>query len=327
MTAQARRAAVPGEKTATIGFLLVPGFALLSYAAAVEPLRAANGLSGRELFRWWHAGPGDEPVRASNGVAVLPDIRMGDASVTADMLFVCAGGNPAAFGDRAVFGWLRRMARRGVTMGGISGGPYLLARAGLLAGRRCTVHWEHVPAFQEAFPDIDVARSLFEIEGDRITCSGGIAAVDMMTALITREHGPALGAAVADWFLHTQVREGRGPQRMDLSRRSGARDERLLRVLALIEQSLEAPLSREDLAERAGVSLRQLERLFREELGRGLHSYYLDQRLARARQLLRETNLPILEVGLATGFASGSQFTRAFRRQFGRSPAGERLNR
>lgn len=327
MTSRSVSAAASAGNAATVGFLLVPGFALLSYAAAVEPLRAANSLSGRELFRWWHAGPGDEPVRASNGVAVLPDIRMSDSAVTADMLFVCAGGNPAAFEDRAVFGWLRRMARRGVTMGGISGGPYLLARAGLLAGRRCTVHWEHVPAFQEAFPEIDVARSLFEIEGDRITCSGGIAAVDMMTALITREHGAALGAAVADWFLHTQVREGQGPQRMDLSRRSGVRDDRLLCVLASIERNLEAPLSREDLADRAGLSLRQLERLFRDGIGRGLHGYYLDQRLGRARHLLRETNLPILEVGLATGFASGSQFTRAFRRRFGHPPAVERADR
>jgi transcriptional regulator GlxA family with amidase domain len=324
MHSLSHRSGPRADPVTSVGFLLVPGFALMSYTSAVEPLRAANRLSGRELFRWWHAGPADEPVVASNGVAILPDVAVGDEALAPDILFVCAGGNPATFADRAVFAWLRRLARRGVTIGGISGGPYLLAKAGLLDGRRCTLHWEHVPAFQEAFPQVEVARSLFEIEGDRITCSGGIAALDMMAALIARDHGPALGAGVADWFLHTHLREGMGPQRMDLRRRSGVTDERLLGVLRLMEENLETPLSRDELASQAGLSVRQLERLFRGHFGRGLHGYYLDQRLDRARQLLRETALPVLEVGLATGFPSASQFARAYRRRFNHAPTEER---
>lgn len=307
----------------SVGFLLVPGFALMSYAAAVEPLRAANQLSGRTLYRWWHAAPGGKPVAASNGVAIIPDSGT-DKVRDADWVFVCAGGNPATFGDRPTFAWLRRLARRGVVIGGISGGPYVLARAGLLDGRRATLHWEHAPAFREAFPEVEVAPSLFVIDGDRITCSGGVSALDMMVALIARDHGHQLAAAVGDWFLLTHIREGMGPQRMDLRARLGVADEKLLGVLRAMEANLEAPLPRAALARGAGISLRQLERLFDRHLGRGLHAHYAALRLDRARLLLRESALPVLDVALATGFGSASQFSRAYRHAFGESPSETR---
>ena len=304
----------------TVGFLLVPGFALMSYAAAVEPLRAANQLSGQVLYRWWHAAPGKGPVAASNGVAIIPDFTPKDAAA-ADLVFVCAGGNPATFDDRATFAWLRKLARQGVTIGGISGGPYILARASLLDGRRATLHWEHAASFHEAFPQVDVVPSLFVLDADRITCSGGVSALDMMVALIARDHGHDLAAAVGEWFLLTHIREGMGPQRMDLRHRLGVSDENLLAVLRAMEANLESPKPRGDLARLAGVSLRQLERLFRDRLGRGMHAHYLALRLDRARQLLRETSLPVLDVALATGFGSASQFSRAFARSFGEPPS------
>jgi len=308
----------------TVGFLLVPGFALMSYAAAIEPLRAANLLSGKELYRWWHAAPGGEPVLASNGVAIIPDCGT-DKDRAADMVFVCAGGNPATFDDKSVFAWLRRLARKGVAIGGISGGPYVLAKAGLLGERPATLHWEHLPAFREAFPDIEVVPSLFELDGNRITCSGGISALDMMVALIERDHGRQLAASVGDWFLHTHIREGMGPQRMDLRYRFGVADETLISVLRSMEMSLETPQPRATLARDAGISLRQLERLFQHHLGRGIHRHYRFLRLERARQLLRETTLPVLDVALATGFASSSQFARAYRRAFGEPPSATRM--
>ncbi|HEY8275647.1 MAG TPA: GlxA family transcriptional regulator [Methyloceanibacter sp.] len=310
----------------TVGFLLIPDFALMSYAAALEPLRAANLLSGRNLYRWWHAAPGGAKlVTASNGVAIVPEFGIGTER-NADLLFVCAGGNPATFDDASVFAWLRRLARRGVTIGGISGGPYILARAGLLEEHRATLHWEHQPAFSEAFPDVTVTPSLFEIDGNRITCSGGISALDMMVALIERDHGRELAAAVGDWFLHTHIREGFGPQRMDLRFRLGVTDEKLLRVLRQMETTIETPQTRADLARLAGVSVRQLERLFRRHLGRGMHQHYTSRRLERARQLLRETTLPILDIAVATGFGSSSQFARAYSRAFGESPSHTRVN-
>ena len=181
-----------------------------------------------------------------------------------------------------------------------------------------------MPALQEAFPDIELTRSLFEIDGDRITCSGGVAGLDMMVALITRDHGYELAAAVSDWLLHTQVREGARPQRMDLRFRLGAVDSAVLKALQAMEAHLEAPWSRQRLASVAGVSLRQLERSFRSQLGRGVHEHYLALRLARSRQLLRETSLSILEVALAAGFGSASQFARTFKRAFGVSPRATR---
>jgi transcriptional regulator GlxA family with amidase domain len=304
----------------SVGFLLVPGFALMTYASVVEPLRAANQLAGKSLYRWWHAAPGDKPALASNGAAVLPDFRFGADAPDLNLMMVCAGGNPTTFNDRRTFAWLRRLAARGVVIGGTSGGPVILAKAGLLNGRRCTVHWEHVPALQEAYPDVEVTRSLFEIDADRISCSGGVSGLDLMVALITHDHGYELGAAVSDWFLHTHVREGTGPQRMDLRFRVGVTDERLLGALKAMEAHLEQPLTRQAIARSSGVSLRHLERTFRTHLGRGVHEHYLALRLARSRQLLRETSLSILEVACATGFASASQFSRAFKSAFGHAP-------
>jgi len=266
----------------------------------------------------------DKPAIASSGAAVLPDFKLGSERELPDLLLVCAGGNPALFKDRQTLAWLRRVASRKVIMGGISGGPFVLARAGLLKGRRCTVHWAHAAAMHEEFPDIRLAHSLFELDGDRFTCSGGVAALDMMVALITRDHGYELGAAVADWFLHTHVREGRGPQRMDLRLRLGISDAKLLETLKAMEAHIESPLTRAELADIAQVSLRQLERSFRTHLGRGVHEHYLALRVARARQLLRETSRSILEVALGTGFASASQFSRAFRNVAGMTPTKAR---
>jgi transcriptional regulator GlxA family with amidase domain len=262
---------------------------------------------------------------ASNGVAIIPDCGT-NKEREADLVFVCAGGNPATFDDKSVFAWLRRLARKGVTIGGISGGPYVLAKAGLLDERRATLHWEHLPAFREAFPEITVVPSLFEIDGNRITCSGGISALDMMVAIIEQDHGRQLAASVGDWFLHTHVREGFGPQRMDLRYRLGVADEKLLSVLRAMETSIETPRPRAALARAAGISLRQLERLFHRHVGHGIHAHYRWLRLERARQLLRETTLPVLDVALATGFASASQFARAYGRAFGEPPSRTRLS-
>ncbi len=307
-----------------VGFLLIPDFALMSYTSAVEPLRAANQLSGRELYRWWRATPDGRPAASSSGSAIAPEWRCGEEPDSADLVLVCAGGNPADFNDPATFAWLRRLAAFGVTIGGVSGGPFLLARAGLLEGRRCTIHWEHAPAFRETFPSIELSRSLFEIDGARITCSGGIAALDLMIALIARDHGRDLAHAVSEWFLHTHVREGLDPQRMDLRARWGIRDDRLLEVLKTMEGNIEQPLPRGVLASIAGTSLRQLERAFERSLGCGIHAHYMSLRLAQARQLLRESSLPLFEIALATGFNSPTQFSRAYRQAFGAPPSALR---
>ncbi|MCZ8148579.1 MAG: GlxA family transcriptional regulator [Roseomonas sp.] len=306
-----------------IGFLLLPGFALMAYGCAMEPYRAANELAGRELYRWRHASPDGRPVIASNRVAILPDQGL-ERPMEVDDLFVCAGGNPAVFGDPALLSWLRAQAARGVRIGGVSGGPFVLARAGLLAGHRCTAHWEYIPAMAEHFPGLALTRNIYEIDRHRCTSSGGTAALDMMLALIAAEYGRPLASAVSEWFLHTRVRESGESQRMSLRERYDVGHPTLLAVLARMEATLEEPLAREALAVEGGVSVRQLERLFRAHLGSTIAAHYLALRLDRARALLRQTTLPVLQVAMASGFASAAHFSRAYRARFGQPPRAER---
>ncbi|MCK1396800.1 GlxA family transcriptional regulator [Bradyrhizobium sp. 4] len=313
------------KPAAHVGFLLIPDFAMLPYVSVIEPLRAANRLSGRALYHWSHVSIDGEATAASNGVRIQTDYCVGtDAHF--DYLFVCAGGNPALFRHAPTFAWLRRLARLGVTLGGVSGGPYILARATLLTGYRFTIHWEHAPAFVEDYPDLDLRRSLYEIDRDRLTSSGGAAPLDMMHALLAREHGSALAMAVSEWFLQTHVREGTGPQRMPLRERLGIAHAPLLRVISRMEQTVENPVSREDLARLADVSLRHLERLFRQHLGHSIGEHYLALRLDRARDLVRQTSLSVLEIALACGFTSASHFSRTYRARFGKAPRAERLH-
>jgi transcriptional regulator GlxA family with amidase domain len=309
--------------TRQIGFLLIPGFSLLSYASAVEPLRAANRLSGRSLYRWIHVAAQGRPVEASSGLAIAADQRVGD-DFPLDMILVCAGGNPALHRNASTLSWLRKLARRGVRIGGVSGGPYILARAGLLDGFRCTIHWEHLASFEEQFPQLDMRRSLYEVDRGRLTCAGGIAGFDMMRAIIAAEHGSALATAVSEWFLQTQLRAGSGPQRLTLRERYGVAHPKLLEALRAMEDSTDKPLSRGALARAISLSVRQLERLFAGHLGTTIGDLYLKIRLDRARALVHETALPLLGVAIACGFANGSHFSRAYRKRFGVSPKRDR---
>lgn len=306
-----------------IGILLAPDFALMSYASAVEPFRAANRLSGRDLYEWRHISADGQPVRASNGVQIVPDNAVGDV-VVFDLLIVCAGGNPSEFRHNATLAWLRQVARSGTRIAGVSGGPLIVARAGLLEGYRCTIHWEHIPAFVEEFPRHDLRRSLFEIDRDRLSCSGGTAALDMMHFLVEEDHGHELASDVAEWFLHTHVRSGDGPQRMPVRERLAVGDPKLVRVLETMDDNLESPVGRTDLARLAGVSVRQLERLFKAHLSRSIADHYMELRLRRARILLVQSTLSVLEVAIASGFVSASHFSRAYKIRFGRPPRADR---
>jgi transcriptional regulator GlxA family with amidase domain len=306
-----------------VGFLLVPGFSLLSYASAVEPLRAANRLTGQQLYAWRHISIDGEPTAASNGATINADHKVGE-KIDLDMLFVCAAGNPAAFSNAAVCRWLRNMARSGARIGGVSGGAYLLARAGLLDGYRATIHWEHLPAFAEDFPHLSVERSLFVIDRDRLTCAGGIAALDLMHALIEGDHGHSLAAAISEWYLHTEVRLGSEPQRLTLRERFGVTNPKLLRALNEIEKRIEEPPSRLELAALVGTSLRQLERLFARHLQTTIADHSRRVRLDRARVLLRQTSKPIVEIAMMCGFCSAAHFSRVYRTTYGYPPKQER---
>jgi transcriptional regulator GlxA family with amidase domain len=241
-----------------------------------------------------------------------------------DMLLICAGGNPSTFRDVKTLNWLRKISRQALAMGGVSGGPFILARAGLLDGYRCTIHWEHFPAFVEEFPQAAAERSLFVIDRARLTCAGGISALDMMHAVIEQEHGHDLAAAVSEWFLQTQIRSGSGPQKMSARERFNVSNAALLRVLEYMEARVETPANRRQLASVSGLSIRQLERLFARHLGSTLGEHYLRIRLERARILLRQTSQSVLAVAVATGFVTASHFSRAYRKCYGLAPSRDR---
>lgn len=306
-----------------VGFLLLPGFSLMSYASAVEPLRAANLLSGRPLYQWVNVALDGTEAVASSHVAFRADAKIGD-KINLDWLLVCAGGNPAGFSDRKTLSWLRALARRGATLGGISGGAYVLARAGLLDGFRATIHWDHLPAFMEEFPFISVERGIYVVDGRRVTCAGGVAAFDLMQTLIEQAHGGALAAAINDWYLHGRARLGSRPQRLSVSERYGVGNAKLASVLTQIEKRIDNIPGRAELARGAGVSLRQLERLCATHLRMTLARHIMKVRLERARQLLRQSLRPVVEIAAICGFASASHFSTAYRRQFGVSPRDDR---
>lgn len=295
----------------------------MSYACIVEPLRAANILSGHRLYRWSHFSTSGAAVPASNGVVITAQSKVGD-DARVDLLLVCAGGDPSKLNSAPTLRWLRKLSRLGVQLGGVSGGSYILARAGLLDGYRCTIHWEHLPAFVEDFPNTAAERSLFVTDRSRLTCAGGISALDMMHALIEQQHGHDLAAAVSEWFLQTQVREGSGPQRMSARERFGVTNTSLLRALEYMEGQIETPATREQLARIANVSIRQLERLFSKYIGKSMRAHYLGVRLDYARAILRQTSQPILAIAVSTGFTTASHFSRQYRERFLKSPQQDR---
>lgn len=310
----------------SIALLLVEGFPMLAYASTVEPFRAANMLAGRTLYRWLHiavpdtgASNGAPAARASNGAAIVADAHISEA-LRCDIAFIIAGGDPSGFADRPTFAALRRMAAAQIVLGGVSGGPFLLARAGLLDGHRCTIHWEHVPALHEEFPELTLEEGLYAIDRRRMTCAGGTAALDLALELIEREHGPALALKVGEWFIRTEDRGATAAQRPSLKERYRTTNGRLLRVLAAMERSVEEPHGRAALASIAGVTLRQLERLFVQNIGATIADSYMAIRLDHAAHLVRATSLSITQVALACGFSGSSHFSRAFKQRFGLPP-------
>ena len=220
--------------------------------------------------------------------------------------------------------WLRKTARRGAVIGAVCTGAHILAEAGLLDGYRCTIHWENLPGFSEAFPEINSTGGLFEIDGDRFTSAGGTTAIDMMLTMIAGQHGPDLAASVAEAILHSPIRHHSENQRMSLPARIGARHPKLVSIIEKMEENLEDPLSPSLLAKQAGLSTRQLERLFRRYLDRSPKRYYLELRLKKARSLLLQTDLSVINVALACGFSSPSHFSKCYRAFYGRTPYRER---
>jgi len=299
--------------------LVFPGFPLMAFSAVIEPLRAANLLSGQRLYDWTVVAEDPGPLRASNGLRIEPDHGAATAP-DADRILTCSGGDAEQLvADRAL-SWIRRQLRGGAAVGAVADGAFFLARAGLLDGHACTLHWTSQPAFRETFPRIDMRQDLFVLDRNRFTASGGIGALDMMLALIAADFGADLSAAVAEWFVHSPLRQDADRQTMPLRIRTGIRDPLVLAAVAEMERALEDPPEVRALAAAIGASADRLERRFRRETGLSPAAYLRRLRLRRAADLLLHSQARIDTVALSCGFANPSSFARAFRLEFGCTP-------
>jgi transcriptional regulator GlxA family with amidase domain len=305
-------------------FVLLDQFTLISLASAVEPLRMANQLSGQELYRWYTASIDGAPIWASDGVPITPDSAVGTAP-SADSVLVCGGTGIQNTVTPELVKWLRAQARYAKRLGGICTGSWVLARAGLLDGFECSVHWEWLAAMQEAFPRVTVSPSLFTLDRDRLTSSGGTAPMDMMLQLIGLDHGYELSAAISDMFVYERMRNEQDHQRIPLKHMLGTQQPKLQEIVTLMEANLEEPLELDHLAQYVDLSRRQLERMFQKYLHCSPSRYYLRLRLIRARQLLKQTPISIVELALLCGFVSTPHFSKCYREYFGVPPSDERL--
>ena len=312
-----------GAAPRDIGFILTPDYALMSLASAVEPLRAANLLAGRMLYRLHFFASAEGFVAAScGGGFVCKPLALAGSEL--DIAFVVAGGDPMRFTDPVLIHGLRGLQARRVRLGGISGGGAILARHGLMQGRRFTLHWLHADALADQQPDLLIERALYVIDRDRYSCAGGVAALDMMCALIAGEHGADFARAVSDWFIHPRLRTADEPQQLDPIDRYQLTHPMLVAAVRLMNSHLADPLAPEQLASLSGGSPRQLQRLFQAQFKQPLMQFYRILRLEKADQLLAQSTLSLGDIAQATGFVSTAHFSRCFAAHFGMPPARRR---
>ncbi|HEV7416036.1 GlxA family transcriptional regulator [Tianweitania sediminis] len=313
----------PLQGSRHFAFLLVDKFSMFSLAAAIDVVRSANRTLGRDYYRWTTISADGEAVMASNGLPLKIDYSVADIP-PADILFVCVGLSTEFPGKSKVLGALRNWGRRGGALGALSVGSHLLAEAGQLEGYRCTIHWENRAGFRERFPDIECTGNVYEIDRKRYTCAGGTTSIDLMLEILRSDFGQGLANEIANQFQHERIRGASDRQRVGPERDLTGKSEKLKKIVELMADKLDEPLSAVQLAKSAGLSVRQVERLFLRHLNMTPGRYYMRLRLERARELLRQTNMPILDVAISTGFTSHSYFAQSYRLQFGRPPSEER---
>jgi transcriptional regulator GlxA family with amidase domain len=308
------------------GFLTLPQYSMIALSTAVEPLRMANNLTGQTVYEWSIVSLDGQPTPASNGLQLSPTLALDQAGAF-DILFVCGGVNVQQAVSPKVLAALRRLAERRVPLGALCTGGYALAKAGLLDKYRATIHWENLSALREEFPLIHLSDQLFSIDRDRFTCSGGIAPLDLMLHLVESKLGASVSQLISEQFIVDRVRNARDRQYVPLRAQIGVSHESLIRVAQLMEQNIERPLSLDEIASATGLSRRQIERLFKRHLNCVPKRYYLQMRLRRARELLLQTSMPIIDITTACGFQSPPHFSRCYRAQFGCPPSAERQSR
>jgi transcriptional regulator GlxA family with amidase domain len=317
----ARRAEPPPRQR--YAFFTLPNYTFIALSSAIETLRMANRIIGRDAYEWTIVSEGGQPSHASNGLSLSPTRPIDDMGAP-NIVFVCGGVDVRKSVTPSVLFMLRRLAQHHVALGSLCTGGYVLAKAGLLEKCKAVIHWEDQPALREEFPHVDICEQVYAIDRDRYTSSGGIAPMDMMLHIISDQHGAAVAQAICEQFIVDRMRDHRDRQRVPLQAQVGVFHHHLIQAAELMEAHIEEPLSLDDVADRVGVSRRQIERLFRRHLGMVPSKYYLEARLKRARALLLQTDLSIMEVAVACGFESPPHFSRCYRSQFGCTPSAER---
>lgn len=307
-------------------FLLINDFTLISMSSAVEPLRMANRICKREVYRWKTISETGAAVCASDGLSINVDGAIDDPETLSgfDMLIVCGGLNIEKNTTARLVKWLRSVAKGPLGFGATCTGSHVLAQAGLLDGYRCSIHWENIRPLTDSFPRVHVSRSVYTIDRNRYTCSGGTSPVDMMLHLIERQCGSSVSAGVAEQFIHERIRRAGEKQRIPLKHVVGNQSEKLIVAVELMEANIREPISQIDIAEYTGISRRQLQRLFHRYLLCTPSRYYTQIRLARARELLHQTSMSLVEISAITGFVSTSHFSKSYKEHFGHSPSTER---
>ena len=305
-----------------VGIVPLPGYALMSYACTVEPLRAANLLSRRQLYEVIHFSA-EENCKSSGGSNVPADHAIGKM-VNLDLLLVVAGGDPFQHIDKGLVDWLTAVETSVPAMGGVSGGSVVLAQSGLMQGRRMTVHWEHAERLLELRPELILERKLYVIDRDRVTCGGGTAPVDLMHAIISRHHGRVFAQLVSDWFLHTDIRAAAAPQRALPSSQFGTAPAAVIDAVTAMENHVGDPLTLKQLAMITGVSARHLNRLFQAACGVSAMAFYRRLRLDVGRRFVTASSLGFAEIAEATGFATAAHFSNQYLQAFHVRPKQDR---
>ncbi|MCF8510499.1 MAG: GlxA family transcriptional regulator [Rhodobacteraceae bacterium] len=309
-----------------LGFLMFPGFPMACLTSAIEPLRAANEIMGRKEFTWRLVGETHAPVRSSAEVRFEPDEVLAEVA-DLDHLYLISPPTAGFVDPRHSPARLRWLERMGMTLGAFSGGIFPLARAGLMEGRGCSVHWCYEAAFKAEFPDVVPSEQVILREKRRITASGAGAVFDLMLRLIDERLGRQCMTEVACWFQHPFVRDADASQKVPVSRTSATADRLtppIREAIRLFETHVEDPLRIPDVAAAVDMSGRHFERLFKRETGQSPLRYYRHLRLSKARQRVLYSNDPLREIAIAVGYQAPAPMARHYQELFGVSPKDER---
>jgi len=311
------------RKLQRIVFVLLDQFSMMSFACALDSLRIANRAKGQGLYSWILTGEGGDFIKCSNGTAFTLDDDLIN-TMRDDIVLVCGGVDVVEASTKKIINWLRREARKGATIGGLCTAAHTLAMAGLLNGKKATIHWENQDSFREEFEEVTLTKSVFVVDQNRLTTAGGTSSIDLLLKLISDAHGEELANTVADQMIYSSIRTDQDTQRLSVPTRIGVRHPKLSAVIQMMEANIEEPISPSVLARDVGMSTRQLERLFRRYLNRSPKRYYMELRLQKARNLLMQTDMSVINVALACGFASPSHFSKCYRAHYDTTPYRER---